>query len=459
MSTLLDEDELAETQMSFGDHLEELRSRIFKALLTLLLAFVAVFSYRDAVLQLVTQPYTDVADALRINPVLNNFAPAGNFIAYIKVSAIVAALCAAPLWIYQFWAFIGAGLYSHERRVVYRFAAPMFFLFAGGVYFGYGLLIPFGLRYLLSFNDPSLVQNWIGLTEYLALFTTLTLVLGLVFQLPIAMAVFAKLELATPTLFRSKRRFFILGAFILSALLTPPDVITQVMMAIPLTGLYELGIFLAWMSQDEREPINWKSWRWRILAGVSFLVVLVYFQGEISAAYRERLVAGKLRAQPEPDDIPVPYLQICAESELFSFKPTNAFLIRDDDKQELWCVGGRRREKFDARLVEMTFASDRIRRTGFNDRSASFVLNSTSQSVDLRLVQEMPATEWGALIQALEDATAEDAVVLERMIAAVVGSRPEGLSAPKVSTIDEAVEVWRRWWDRNFKTFVYRVGS
>ena len=456
-----DLDELAESQMSFGDHLEELRSRIFKALGALLVAFVVVFSYRNMVLQAVTQPYTDVANALRINPVLNNFIPAGTFIAYLKVSAIVAALFAAPLWIYQFWAFIGAGLYSHERKIAYRYSLPMFVLFAGGVYFGYSLLIPFGLRYLLSFNDPTIVQNWIGLNEYLALFTTLTLVLGLVFQLPIAMAVFAKLQFVTPQLYRSKRRFFILGSFVLSALLTPPDVITQVLMAIPLSGLYELGIFLAWWSMgEEREPIAWSKWRGRLIAAAIFAAAMVYFQGEITTAYKERLVAQKLRSAPEADDVAVPYVLLFSMSELFTFEPRHAYLISDEGEGELWCVAGDGPGGAGAELVTLHFASDRIRRTGFNERSASFVLNSTSQSVDIRRVDEMPATEFGALLVALEDAAPEHAVVLERMITGLVGKRPDGIGAqPDVEGIDAAVETWRRWWDENFATFVYRSGD
>lgn len=275
MPTQSDEQRLAETRMSFGQHLDELRSRLMKAFLWSLLGLAVVFYWHREVMDFVLEPFRSVMMDLNQDPTLKITAPAQAFFSYVKVSFVVGLICTAPFWIYQIWAFIAAGMYSNERRVVHKYVPFCLVLFLTGVTFGYTTLIPLGLRYLLTFGDPTVLQNWIGLKDYLGLFTVLTLVLGVTFQLPIIMIGMARSGVVGPEAFRRKRKWMILIIFIVGALLTPPDPVTQCLMAAPLIGLYELGIYLSWLSLGKDRPaIDWAAAKPR-LKKLLFGVVLV----------------------------------------------------------------------------------------------------------------------------------------------------------------------------------------
>ncbi len=448
-----------ESEMSFGDHLEELRSRMIRAVVSTLGGFLIIFAWHEEVLRFVVAPYADIAHGLGMNSVLNVLGPTDAFFAYMKVSLIVSLLASAPIWMWQFWAFIGAGLYSHEKKAVYKFAPPMIFLFAAGVSFGYFILIPIGLRYLLSFADPSVLQNWIGLSEYLSLFTTLTLVLGITFQLPVIMALLTKVGLMTPQSFRDKRRYFILGAFFFGALLTPPDAVTQILLALPLVFLFELGISCSWLVQGEgREPIDWARWKKRGLAVVVILITLVVFGDKIISSYRERLVSQNIRVFDDGRTEGLPYFELLEGCKDFlGYKPDRLYVIRAEDDMETVVVGDGERSN----ILLFQYQDDRVTQMSLTKNDARFLVNTNARSVHIQELGEKPGKDFlGPFMLALENAPTSALVNLESLLFGLVKERPAG-ARPLVaddddSAKDEVRDVWLTWWETEGRRWVYR---
>lgn len=171
------------------------------------------------------------------------------FIAYLKLCLIVGAILAAPFFLYELWRFVAEGLRDSERQAVRLYLPLSLVMFVLGVAFGFLVLVPLGLSYLAGYADPELVQTGITLDAYLSLVAILTLLLGLLFELPLGMALAARLGFTSAKGFAAWRKYFVLTAFIVAGILTPPDPVTQLLMAAPLLGLYELGIVIARWTQ------------------------------------------------------------------------------------------------------------------------------------------------------------------------------------------------------------------
>lgn len=169
------------------------------------------------------------------------------FMSYLKVSFVLALFIAGPFMGREAWKFVGKGLYPEEKRWVTVISPLSFIAFFSGAAFGYFILIPLGLHYLATYGGEDIIEGSITLSEYLSIFITLTLVVGLFFQLPLLMSFTTLIHLTTDQTFREKRRWFYFVAVIVSAFLTPPDPVTQVLMWIPLLILYELGIWLSFV--------------------------------------------------------------------------------------------------------------------------------------------------------------------------------------------------------------------
>ncbi|MBN1362620.1 MAG: twin-arginine translocase subunit TatC [Sedimentisphaerales bacterium] len=176
---------------------------------------------------------------------LQTLAPAEAFSAYMKVSFIAGLILTSPWVFYQLWMFVAAGLYEHERRYV-RTAVPFSAaLFVAGALFFLFVVAPISLKFFLAFGDLiSAAPNW-TLQRYISFVTVLMLVFGLAFQTPIAIFILNRTGLVSLSALRSARKYVFLVVFIVAAVVTPPDVISQVLLGIPLYALYELGILLA----------------------------------------------------------------------------------------------------------------------------------------------------------------------------------------------------------------------
>ncbi len=185
---------------------------------------------------------------------LQSLRPQDTFLAFLKLSIVAALFLASPLVVRQLWRFISTGLYPHEKRHVSLFAPLSFGAFITGFMFGYLVLIPLGLRFLASYAPPDLIVGEYSIEGYLSLFITLSLVTGAIFELPLIMCFLALIGVVTADGFRRIRRYAILVAFVVAAILTPPDPVTQTLLAIPLLLLYELGIWLGALVERARRP-------------------------------------------------------------------------------------------------------------------------------------------------------------------------------------------------------------
>ncbi len=176
---------------------------------------------------------------------LAQLGPIEYIVAWMKIALIFGLILASPVVFHQAWKFVAAGLYSHEKKRVLKILPFTVGLFITGIAFSFFLMIPYALYFLTRFADQELVQQTYTIKAYISFFFTVSLAMGIVFQLPVFMVGMAKLGVMSTETMARKRKIFILTAFVLGAFLTPPDPFTQVLLAIPVIILFEAGLFLA----------------------------------------------------------------------------------------------------------------------------------------------------------------------------------------------------------------------
>ena len=179
--------------------------------------------------------------------------PQGLFMAYIKICAVCGIFLAAPFVFHQIWLFVKAGLYVNEQKYVRVFLPLCIAFFLAGTSFSYFVAVRFGIRFLLSFGRTSYIENRIVVGEWVFFLAAVCLAMGLVFEMPLVMVFLVKIGVVTPAKLREHRKYAILVFFVLGSLLTPPDVITQILMALPMIVLYEVGLYLSetWGKREE----------------------------------------------------------------------------------------------------------------------------------------------------------------------------------------------------------------
>ena len=226
-----------EKVMPFLDHLEEFRMRLLKCIFSIMLFSVAAYFFSKQIMKILLLPYPKAEKLIFL-------APTEGFITYIKISVFVGIIVSLPVIFYQLWKFVAPGLYKKEKKYIplIVFFSTLFFL--TGALFCYFVIIPYGLNFLLGFSTDQLEPN-IQIKEYLKFVTLLIMVFGIIFELPLLSYFLTKMELLTPEFIRSKRRYGIVAIFILAALLTPPDIVTQLFLAGPLIILYEISIWVS----------------------------------------------------------------------------------------------------------------------------------------------------------------------------------------------------------------------
>lgn len=232
--------ELFDSTMSLEDHLEELRRRLIYALAGLVVGTIICMMFGTFLVRYLQRPY----DELIPERPLVVLAPADAFIGYMKVSLISGLVLSCPWVFYQLWMFISAGLYVHEKRYV-RVAIPFSaVLFIAGALFFFYVVAPISLRFFLKFGDIINVKPSWTFQKYISFITILTLVFGLGFQTPLAIFILQRTGIVSQAALRRARKYVFLSTFVIAAIATPPDVISQVTLALPLYLLYELGIVL-----------------------------------------------------------------------------------------------------------------------------------------------------------------------------------------------------------------------
>lgn len=239
-------------RMTLGEHFRELRSRLLKSLVMLLACLLASLSIQDRIVDIVLLPHQWAQEMVRAERpdlrLAGKFmaeAYAKPFFAYFKLALLAGIVLASPFIAYQIWEFIAAGLYPKERRWVYRFAPLSFALFVAGCVFGFELLIPYCLYFLTILSRPEHVQPLFGISGYIDLVILLTVVTGVIFQIPVAMMFFSAVGLVGWRTYVSYWRWAVVLIFIVAAVLTPPDPVSQILMAVPMIGLYFGGAALA----------------------------------------------------------------------------------------------------------------------------------------------------------------------------------------------------------------------
>lgn len=272
-------------RMSLMDHLTELRSRLVKSALALVVAMGTCFWFWAEIKDFVMEPYYAAARAQGLSDLrLSVLDPGDGFMTVMKLCFLGGLVLASPVVIWQLWGFVSAGLYPSERRVVHIFFPCALALFLLGVTCAYLLLIPIGLSWLIDFNVNSLgARTEFNITSYTSLCISLVFAMGLAFQLPLVMMFLQGTGLVQRGTFKRYWRHATVGAFIVGAIITAdPSPVTQVLMSVPLCGLYVLGIWAGRFVGDGKERFRW--WKaWPIYLGVGLFVALLVWHRQLIA--------------------------------------------------------------------------------------------------------------------------------------------------------------------------------
>lgn len=237
---------------NFISHLTELRDRVIRSLLVILILFGACFYVAPELMKFLAQP---LQHALPPGSHAVFIAGEGAFFTLTKMSLLAAVLLSLPWVLYQAWAFVAPGLYAHERRFVGPLIILSVIFLLVGIGFAYSFVLPVAYKFFFSFAEKTGADVMQDLQRYWDFTLSIFFGFGLAFQVPVVEMLMIKLGMVTVDDLRQARRYVLVGAFIVAAVLTPPDVLSQFMLAIPLMLLYELGIFLGgFLSAHSQAP-------------------------------------------------------------------------------------------------------------------------------------------------------------------------------------------------------------
>jgi sec-independent protein translocase protein TatC len=240
--------------MTFLEHLEELRARLLHSIGALAIAFGICWAFSAPLYEFLARP---VMSALPAGRTLAFTSLPDPFILYMKVALLAGIFLCSPYILWQLWLFVSPGLYGHERRLALPFIFFSTALFVAGGASGYSIAFPTACRFFLSVGQP--FEPILTIREYFRLEMQVLLAMGLVFELPVLIFFFSRLGIITPQFLWAKFSYAVLVIFILAAIITPPDFVSQLMIGLPMIVLYLVGISVAWLfgpkdRPDERPP-------------------------------------------------------------------------------------------------------------------------------------------------------------------------------------------------------------
>lgn len=223
------------------EHLIELRNRLVQVALAMLVVFLILFNWKAEIYHLLADP---LLSALPAGSKMIATDVTSSFFVPLKVTGMVAFLITLPFTLYQAWAFVAPGLYQHEKRLVMPLLISSFFLFVVGMAFAYFLVFPVVFGFMAK-ATPEGVAMMTDIDKYLSFVLGMFIAFGITFETPVVVMVLVRMGLVSVEKLREVRAYVIVGAFVIAAVVTPPDVLSQVMLAVPLWLLYEVGVVLA----------------------------------------------------------------------------------------------------------------------------------------------------------------------------------------------------------------------
>jgi sec-independent protein translocase protein TatC len=230
-----------EKKLPLTSHLQELRKRLVVSFIAVGVGFALCYAFSQHLFDILSLPLLKMMPA-GSSLVFTSVAEA--FFTYMKVAFIAGIIVTSPFILYQVWAFVAPGLYSHEKRYVIPFVAAGSFFFGLGILFAYFVAIPVGFKFLLGYATD-FIKPMPSMKEYLSFSIKFLLAFGLVFEFPVVLVLLARIGVIDAKTMARHRKYAILLIFVFAAVMTPPDLISQLLMAIPLMGLYELSILLS----------------------------------------------------------------------------------------------------------------------------------------------------------------------------------------------------------------------
>ena len=236
-------------KLPFTSHLEELRTRLIRCAIAIGVGFVIAFGFKERLFSILVQPLVKV---MKPGETLIYTGLPEAFFTYLKVAFLTGLMVASPIILHQFWMFVAPGLYKKERRMLAPVVLLSSFFFIGGALFGYFFVFPWGFKFFIGFASDT-IRPLPSMREYFGFSAKLLLAFGLVFELPLVLTFMSKLGIVSVDFLKKNRKYAILLIFSGAAILTPPDVITQIMMALPLMVLYEISIIGAKLFGKRKE--------------------------------------------------------------------------------------------------------------------------------------------------------------------------------------------------------------
>jgi sec-independent protein translocase protein TatC len=241
-----------EKKLPLTTHLQELRKRLILSFIAVGAGFVFCYAFAESIFDILAAPLIKM---MPTGGSLVFISVAEAFFTYMKVAFIAGLILTSPFVLYQIWAFVAPGLYRHEKRYVVPFVLAGSCFFALGILFGYYVALPVGFKFLLGYATD-FIKPMPSMKEYLSFSIKFLLAFGLVFEFPVVLVLLARIGVVDAKTLARQRKYAILLIFIFAAVMTPPDLISQVLMALPLMGLYELSILLSKIFGKKSPPVQ-----------------------------------------------------------------------------------------------------------------------------------------------------------------------------------------------------------